>query len=186
MDKLSGDKNTDMIILMKLNDYELSRVCSVNKYINSICENKNFWNTRIRSFFNVNENELEELRRYLHMDGKELYVYLVSKTIGFNYVDLLIIFLLKYQSSINEIIEKALVEKLPKYINKEELIYYLRGEIPKQILERRIINIGYPYSTTDFSTHDLSFPDIIKKLRVPSSKSMLSFLDQYIRKNIKS
>ena len=37
MDKLSGDKNVDMIILMKLNDYELSKVCSVNKYINSIC-----------------------------------------------------------------------------------------------------------------------------------------------------
>ncbi len=113
MDKLSEDKNTDMIILMKLNDYELSRVCSVNKYINSICENKNFWNTRIRSFFNVNEKELDELRRYLHLDGKELYVYLVSKTVGFNYVDLLIIFLLKYQSSINEIIEKAIVKNSP-------------------------------------------------------------------------
>ena len=78
MNKLSGNKNTDMLILMNLNDNELGKVCSVNKYVNSICEDKHFWNMRVRLLLNVTEDELHELRRYLHMDGKELYVYLIS------------------------------------------------------------------------------------------------------------
>ena len=117
------------------------------------------------------------------MDGKELYVYLVSKTIGFKYVDLLIIFLLKYQYVIDEIIEKSIVENLPKYINREELVYYLRGEIAKNIIEHLIINLNY--GSTQFFTSNLHLPRIIKKEIVDYPKDMLSFINQYIRKNIK-
>ena len=184
MNKLSGDKNADMLILMKLNDHELSKVCEVNKYIHGICQNRDFWNMRIRMLLNVSENELHELRRYLHMDGKELYVYLVSI---WKYHHMLILFLLKYQSFINEVIEKSIMETLPKYINKEQLIYYLRGKIPKLILEDKILTIDMEagFRSTAFYSHRLNVPTAIIDMKFPYPENMISFLDKYIKENIR-
>ena len=188
MNKLSGNKNVDMLILMNLNDNELSKVCSVNKYINIICEDKHFWNTRIRMLLNVNENELHDLRRYLNLDGKELYVYFVSRErTGWKYTKLLIQFLLKYRDFIDEIIQSVISKNLPKYINKEEFIYYLRGTIPKQILEYRIINVYYPYPDTNFFGYTLGekLPKIIGEEIIPFPDGMTTFMDKYIKENIR-
>lgn len=43
---LSGYKDTDYIILNKLNDYELGKVCQVNKKLKKICDDDNFWKVR--------------------------------------------------------------------------------------------------------------------------------------------
>ena len=183
MNKLSGNKNTDMLILMNLNDSELGKVCSVNKYINSICENRDFWNMRIRMLLNVTEDELHELRRYLHMDGKELYIYLVSRDYtDRKNTDLLILFLLKHQDYLNEVIEKIVIKSLPKYINKEELIYYLRGKIAKMIIEDNIISRSGKIAA--FHSHTINMQTGIKEMRIPYSPGMISFLDKYIRKKI--
>ena len=184
MNKLSGHKNTDMLILMNLNDSELGKVCSVNKYINSICENTDFWNMRIRMLLNVSEDELHELRRYLHMDGKELYVYLVSwKYIDRKYTDVLILFLLKHQDYLNEVIEKIVIKSLPKYINKEELIYYLRGDIAKMVIENNIMTRP-GFKSGSFPAHAINIQTGIKGMPVPYSLSVDSFLDKYVRKKI--
>jgi hypothetical protein len=187
MNKLSGDKNTDMLILMKLNDNELAKVCSANKYINSICQDRHFWNMRTRTLLNVKEDELHELRRYLNLDGKQLYIYLVSKEIGWKYTDLLILFLLKYQNTINEIVENAVPESLPKYINKDEYIYFLRGTIAKYFLEHRIINVGFFNNEATFFTNDLDMKllTIINKTRVSLPENMTKFVDKYIKDKIK-
>ena len=187
MNKLSGNKNVDMLILMNLNDNELSKVCSVNKYINSICEDKHFWNTRIRMLLNVKENELHELRRYLNLDGKDLYVYLVTKDIGWEYRDLLILFLLKYQNFIDEVIQYTIPKNLPRYINREEYTYFLRGIFAKYFVERRVVNVDSFYPEKDFLTYQLEIhlPRIINKTRVPLSDNMTIFMDKYIKENIK-
>jgi hypothetical protein len=85
------------MILTKLSNKDLYRICTLNKYINSIYENDNFWNMRIRLHWKVKENELQELTSYLNLHGKELYLYLVSQEYlkdGFKYTDLLINFLI--------------------------------------------------------------------------------------------
>ena len=47
MNTLSGNKETDMLILQQLSDYDLSKVCQVNKYVNSLCNADRFWMNRI-------------------------------------------------------------------------------------------------------------------------------------------
>jgi hypothetical protein len=43
----TGLKDTDLLILMELNDNDLFKVCSINKYLNSLCNNEYFWYNRI-------------------------------------------------------------------------------------------------------------------------------------------
>ena len=177
-----------MLILMNLNDGELAKVCEVNKYIHSICENRDFWNMRIRMLLNVSETQLHELRRYLHMDGKELYVYLVSReSVGWQYTNLLISFLLKYRNFIDEIIDITVPKNLPKFINKQEFVYYLRAKIPKDILEYRIINITYPHPDNRYFNYTLEheLPKIIEREIIPFPEEITSFMDKYIKENIR-
>ena len=47
MSKLTGNKDTDILILMQLEDHELGAICQVNKYIHSLCVNDLFWLNRI-------------------------------------------------------------------------------------------------------------------------------------------
>ena len=46
MKGFTNDKNLDMIIMNKLNDYELGRVCQTNSYAKSICDSDIFWLNR--------------------------------------------------------------------------------------------------------------------------------------------
>ena len=46
MKGFTNDKNLDMIIMNKLNDYELGRVCQTNSYAKSICDSEIFWLNR--------------------------------------------------------------------------------------------------------------------------------------------
>ncbi|GAG92810.1 unnamed protein product, partial [marine sediment metagenome] len=47
----TGDKDTDLIILNKLSDNDLVNVCSVNKYVNKLCQNESFWlNRTVKKF----------------------------------------------------------------------------------------------------------------------------------------
>ena len=40
MNKLTGNKDADFIILMKLDDRELGLVCQANKYVRSLCNDE--------------------------------------------------------------------------------------------------------------------------------------------------
>lgn len=42
MATLTGNKDTDFLILMQLNDYELGKVCQANKYVKSLCDDNDF------------------------------------------------------------------------------------------------------------------------------------------------
>ena len=47
MDKFTGNKDVDFIILSQLSDRDLMAVCSVNKHAKKLCENENFWRKRL-------------------------------------------------------------------------------------------------------------------------------------------
>ena len=53
MNRFTGQKDVDITILNLLEDKDLINMCKTNKYVNSICENDNFWRDRIIKKYNV-------------------------------------------------------------------------------------------------------------------------------------
>jgi hypothetical protein len=51
MSFLSGYKDTDLLILSKLNDKDLLSICLANKEANRLCKNEDFWRNRFISRF---------------------------------------------------------------------------------------------------------------------------------------
>ena len=48
---LIGNKDTDIIILLNLPDEDIVKVCQVNKYAKSICDDQSFWYRLIKTRF---------------------------------------------------------------------------------------------------------------------------------------
>lgn len=38
----TGNKQTDLIVLSNLNDYDLGQICGINKYFQELCQNESF------------------------------------------------------------------------------------------------------------------------------------------------
>jgi hypothetical protein len=57
MDLLTGLKDTDFIVLSNLNDRDLLSVCLVNKNINKLCKDENFWRNRFISKYGEKDFE---------------------------------------------------------------------------------------------------------------------------------
>ncbi len=77
MEYITGSRDTDFELLMKLSDHELGRVCQTNKKVRAICNNDYFWKLRAIKFYNVEENKLDKLKNYLEFsDYKSFYIYL--------------------------------------------------------------------------------------------------------------
>jgi len=147
MNTLTGNKDTDFLILNKLNDYELTRVCQANRYIRSLCNDDNFWLRRIKNNFNfLSTEDIYKMKNYLNFSTiKELYQYLVSFSVtdGAEYTDYTEIYkinrnyfvnLFKNEELIDSIIDENLEKNLPKWINRQELIYELRRKFPNIML----------------------------------------------------
>ena len=81
---LSGVKDTDFLILDKLNDYELGRVCQANKYVKKLCNDDTFWRNRmIKNLerININVELIFKIKEFLEFDRwKDYYVYIFSNT----------------------------------------------------------------------------------------------------------
>ena len=73
----TGNKDTDFIILDKLDDKELGRLCQSDKYVATLCENETFWLNRLMRVYSVSPQKIDEMRKYLFFqDNKELYIWL--------------------------------------------------------------------------------------------------------------
>ena len=75
---LTGNKDTDLIILSNLNDYDLSSVCRVNKYTRELCNNESFWMNRTTKRFGQFSRDINVDRLKLNMTWKQFYVKLVD------------------------------------------------------------------------------------------------------------
>ena len=58
--KLTGIKDTDLLILKELDDKDLFQMCLVNKAVNRACKDENFWRERfIKTFEDLSKYKLE-------------------------------------------------------------------------------------------------------------------------------
>lgn len=135
MTTLTGNKDVDGLILMNLNDYELSRVCRVNKYVNSICNDDMFWLKRLLAGtlyseydVPVDKIDLESLRYikdYLEFKKwKKFYIFLnecISHEIEYNYT----------LHSVSEIINRFIpkIELLNEFIDLLEFPKWINSKI---------------------------------------------------------
>ena len=71
---LTGIADVDMKILQELNDDEIYKVCSVNKYVSKLCNNDNFWLNRLLLNKYYDSEELREIKG--DFTYKEIYRYL--------------------------------------------------------------------------------------------------------------
>ena len=150
---LSGHKDTDMLILLQLEDHELGPVCQANSYVRKICQDENFWKMRVVNMFkksydgnieyqkrpftnfikDVNPGNMEALKKYFGFDTmKELNRYLGQ--IPLNALFQLFIMLLLKPDYLSRKI--TFTDELPKYINKNEIIFEDRRDIWKQYLTK--------------------------------------------------
>ena len=72
---LTGNKDTDMIILKGLDDRDLLSLCSVDQYTSSLCRDENFWKRRTMTKY-------RNLYKYKpsFMTWKEYYLKIISQT----------------------------------------------------------------------------------------------------------
>lgn len=61
MNGFTGIKDVDVKIISQLNDYQVTQLCQVNKYINSICQL--YWRDKVFIIFknNKKENTLKDI-----------------------------------------------------------------------------------------------------------------------------
>ena len=71
---------------MKLSDNELGKVYQADKYINSLCEDDNFWMQRINIINKYSYEDALDMKRYLDFDTwKEYYLWLAEFKKSFNH-----------------------------------------------------------------------------------------------------
>jgi hypothetical protein len=75
----SFTKNKDVysLILSNLSYQDISRVCQVNTYANTICEDDNFWRNKLRKDFPL-RSKYVYYTKYLKLSPKELYKAILS------------------------------------------------------------------------------------------------------------
>ena len=144
---LTGLKDVDMEIILQLEDRELSRVCSVNKYVNEICQSDAFWYRRLINriakvrdinltnykeliIIDVTGERIREMQRFFGFNSlKELNTFL--NELPKNAVYLLYFPFPSFDKHIPLIYPKFNENELPKYINREELRYEMRRQVSK-------------------------------------------------------
>ncbi len=73
----TGNKDTDRLVLAKLNDYDLKNACMICKHLNEICKNDNFWRDRTLSRFSKYLGGVKDMKKY---DSRSWEIYYKSLT----------------------------------------------------------------------------------------------------------
>jgi hypothetical protein len=162
---LTGVRDTDILILMQLEDHELGPVCQVNSYVRSLCKDPNFWYKRI---IEKNYKSMEAIKKFnkriikLIPNINGIQIEKIREFFGFKNLQQLSEFLNKFSIyaiaminanydhidiTVNQIYNFD-ENKLPEYLDKNELIFFLRREITKNVyenIEGRLIKIPKLY-----------------------------------------
>ena len=73
----TSDKNIDMLILNNLDDEDLSKVCVINKYVYSLCQNETFWTNRFINKYGKYYQDIESMKKFKgEMSWKEYYLWI--------------------------------------------------------------------------------------------------------------
>ncbi len=129
-DYITGSRDTDFEVLMKLSDHELGIVCKTNKKIRSICANNYFWKRRAIEFYDISESVFEKLKNFLDFtDNKSFYIYLKDKR---EVLEIYSISTPKYYDYLLNDLNKL---KLPEYMNRLRFLRYIKRKIFESTIE---------------------------------------------------
>jgi hypothetical protein len=166
---LTGNKDLDIELLLRLGDSDLINFYCVNKYFNKICESDTFWYKRLINKINVVKvdnfskyKELEnievtgerikEMQKYFGLQSlKELNNFLNKLPKNSLY---LVYFNFNNNDKIITRVYKIEENKIPKYINREELRFEMRRQISIKTYSPFFKSIHHQYY--DFILHPLS------------------------------
>ncbi len=70
---LTGNKDTDMELLLNTPDADLVKFCVLSAQTRQICNNESFWFRRLVKYFDLNSTKIEYFRKHYTMTFKELY-----------------------------------------------------------------------------------------------------------------
>ena len=80
MNKLTGNRDVDSLLLMNLDDRELNIVCESKEYIKSLCDDDKFWLNRNMHIFKLDIETLNKAKEFFEFNTwKELYEYFIVK-----------------------------------------------------------------------------------------------------------
>lgn len=172
----TGNKDADMIILQNLDDYDLGRVCNVNKYTRDLCRNENFWMNRMLKRFGQFDSDISALRDRLKLTWKQLYVKTVDmlekiyngEKLGFMMFGRLFSNIVTFLERRTEAFRGA--------------IFHKNYELAKEILSENFVNpnaiFNGVFAQTDF---DIKF-NIVKKDKRFRPKALLPLLGKMFEK----
>ena len=149
MSGFTGIKDTDLMIMQQLTDYELSQVCQVNKYANSLCQNESFWFNRIykvakesveknfaayaKEFPKITKTfDINNITKFYGLTNKDFYKFMTK------FDPKLYFYILLYPTMHKNLINRVYqIYKniLPDWIIYDKLIAYLRRTILEEALE---------------------------------------------------
>lgn len=143
VNRFTGNKDTDFLILAQLEDRELTQICQVNTYVKNLCEDDMFWKTKVisipeifnlsKEYLTVGVNEdifreyLKEIKDYLEFPKwKDFYIFLRTKNINYDLRESIVRFL---QIGVTDILTLEHLNRLaPNWINVDVLLKELRRE----------------------------------------------------------
>lgn len=143
---LTGNQDIDSLILMKLTDYELTKVCQVNKLARKVCNEPMFWRNRLLNRYKIDGREANRLMDYFGFDNlKDLYIFITTLKTPLTYLTILRDTDL-IENFINNSLEKIV---FPRWVNQQEYI---------QDVRRNIVENPYTYNTMpSFNVHRSGF-----------------------------
>jgi len=149
--RLTGNKNLDIKLLSKMTNEDIFKICeSDNTYIKSLCEHPMLWVARILNRYGkygIDENIIMKLGQYINLTSQELYYFLHNMFINdtdSEYMISIIPTILENTSFIDQSMLQGYHYWLPKFINQQEFIFYLR-----QIAIKYILLSQYPDESFD-------------------------------------
>jgi hypothetical protein len=155
----TGIKDTDFLILNQLSDYELGKVCQVNKYAEKLCKDENFWLNRINTNiqfsidkkFEVYSKYIKGLKKdsnnygfitqaknfYGFKTNFELYKFLKDIIEKLPSLYFYIFLYSRGQTKLVDLLYSIDRDDLPNWINPDEFLFHLR----RRILEESLKNV---------------------------------------------
>ena len=80
VNKFTGNKQTDLIVLAQLDDVSLGRMCQTNQYFKELCRNEDFWRNRTLARFGkaIPRDTMNYTRVGKELTWREYYIRLVD------------------------------------------------------------------------------------------------------------
>ena len=151
---ISGHKDTDLIIMGKMDDTTLFSFCKVkNSYVQKLCNDENFWRERVRTKYgNVKKNE--------DRTWKNLYLNILYHTERYGIYDSLIKF-----------------DKLDEKDKNSDLLAFFEFQVLKRIYNKMIEILRSNLKAYRFSVKERE--EFIKKYNREINKAAKDALDMW-------